>query len=453
MCGEPLAPMFQEEDLPRMRKRILKRYAMAVFCAGAVICGLNGLPARAYVSGPEAGKTGAPEESDCTECHFSSGVNTGTGILSIQGAPATYSPNQEIPITVRLSQSGRTRFGFQITAIDEQGRGAGTLIVTDIGRTQLGQAMLGGKERQYINHTFPGTTTGGANENSWTFTWKAPAQSVGKVTFYAAGNAANNNNSQTGDLIYTKNVSMNPASALSSFASVSAASFSQTLPTAAEAILAGFGTGLSQAVVIAQTNPLPTQLDGTEVFVKDSANTERAAGLFFVSPGQINYLIPAGTANGAAIVTVRRNGTPVSQGTITVDTAGPGLFTANANGQGVPAAVLFRRRNNVDTTEPIAQLNAQTNTFSPIPIDLGPSTDIVALIVFGTGFRGAQQSAVTSTIGGTEAQVLFTGAQGSLAGLDQANILIPPSLAGRGLVDVVLTVNGGAANKVQINIQ
>ncbi|MDX2029922.1 MAG: choice-of-anchor V domain-containing protein [Blastocatellia bacterium] len=436
-----------------MPNRVLKLFMLAAFCAGGLVYGLNGIPVRAYASGPEGAKTGAPGESNCTECHFGSSVNSGSGTLSINGVPATYSPNQEVSVTVTLGQAGRSRFGFQLTAIDDQGRRAGTLVVTDGARMLLGQATVNGNQRQYINHTFAGTSAGGASEISWTFTWRAPAQSVGRVTFYAAGNAANNNDGQTGDLIYTKNVSANPAAVLTSFASVSAASFSQTLPTAAEAILAGFGTGLSQGVVVAQTTPLPTQLDGTEVLVRDSTNTERAAGLFFVSPGQINYLAPAGTANGPATVTVRRDGSPVSQGTITVDTAGPGLFTANANGQGVPAAVLFRRRNNVDTTEPIALLNTQTNLFSPIPIDLGPSTDIVALIVFGTGFRGAQQSTVTGTIGGTAAQVLFTGAQGSLAGLDQANLLIPPSLAGRGLVDVVLTVNGKAANTVQINIK
>ncbi|MFN0085026.1 MAG: choice-of-anchor V domain-containing protein [Blastocatellia bacterium] len=429
---------------------------LAVVCAGIAICGLNGMPARAYVSGPDPGKTGAPGESDCTECHFGFPVNSGSGTLSINGVPATYSPNQEIPVTVALSQSGRTRFGFQLTAIDEQGRRAGSLVIIDSARTQLGQLVVNNEQRQYINHTFVGTAPNGVgvNEISWAFIWKAPAQSAGKVTFHAAGNASNNNNEQTGDLIYTKNVSVNPAVVLSSFASVSAASFSLTLPAAAEAIMAGFGTGLSQAVVQAQSNPLPTQLEGTDVMVKDGANTERAAGLFFVSPGQINYQVPAGTANGAGTVTVRRNGIPVSQGAIAIDTVGPGLFTANANGQGVPAAVLLRRRaGGPDSFEPVSQFNSTTQQFEAVSIDLGPDTDQVFLLLFGTGFRNRSSLAATAcSIGGIPVEVLFAGAQNELAGLDQANIRIPRNLLGRGAVEIVYTVDNKSANRVTIRI-
>jgi uncharacterized protein (TIGR03437 family) len=78
----------------------------------------------------------------------------------------------------------------------------------------------------------------------------------------------------------------------------------------------------------------------------------------------------------------------------------------------------------------------------------------VFLIPFGAGFRNRSAlSAVTATIGGTAATVTFAGAQGTLAGLDQANILIPRSLAGRGNVDLVFTVDGKAANTVSFNVK
>ncbi|MFN0085025.1 MAG: choice-of-anchor V domain-containing protein [Blastocatellia bacterium] len=436
-----------------MRNRLLKIFILAIFCGVGAIYWLNGAPAAAFTNGPIAGRTGAPGEANCTSCHGGTAVNTGGGSVAITGLPATYTPNQEITVTVTVTQAGRVKFGFQLTALDDQGRRAGDLIVTDSNRTQVITGVVANTLRQYMNHTEEGTVANPAGQLSWSFRWKAPATSAGRVTFYAAGNATNNNTTSGGDLIYTTIASVNAGAALSAFASVSAASFSQTATTAANAILAGFGTGLSQNIAIATTNPLPTQLDGTEIEIRDATSTTRKAGLFFVSPGQINYMVPDGTANGAATVTVKRSGTAVAEGTITVDTVGPGLFSANANGQGVPAAVLFRRRNNVDTNEAVAQFNAQTNRFEPIPIDLGPAGDIVALIAFGTGYRGAQQSQVTCTIGGTAAQVIFSGAQGTLAGLDQANILIPPSLAGRGLVDVVMTVAGKPANTVQIQIK
>jgi uncharacterized protein (TIGR03437 family) len=372
----------------------------------------------------------------------------------LTGLPANYSPNQEINVTVTLNQANRARFGFQITALDDQGGRAGEMTVTDASRTQRITGVVLGKLREYIEHNFSGTAPNGANQGSWTFRWKAPAQSVGRVTFYIAGNAANGNGSNSGDFIYTINRSLDAAPALAPFTSVSAASFAATGTLSANGIAAGFGTGLSANVVSATTVPLPTQLDGTEVRVRGADNVDRSAGLFFVAPTQINYLIPAGTPNGSATITVRRNGTDVAQGTVTVQTVAPGLFSANASGQGVAAAVLFRRRGNVDTFEPVSQFNAATNRFEPVQLDLGPETDIVLLIAFGTNFRNiSAQSAATATIGGTNAPVSFAGATPGFEGLDQANIGIPRSLIGRGLVDVVFRADNQTANTVQINVK
>jgi uncharacterized protein (TIGR03437 family) len=129
------------------------------------------------------------------------------------------------------------------------------------------------------------------------------------------------------------------------------------------------------------------------------------------------------------------------------------LFSANANGQGVAAAVILRRRGGVDTFEPIAQLNQTSGRFEPIPIDLGPATDLVVLLAFGTGFRAASQTAVSATIGGTASTFVAVAPVSGFAGLDQANILIERSLIGRGLVDVAFTAAGKTANTVQINIK
>jgi hypothetical protein len=86
-------------------------------------------------------------------------------------------------------------------------------------------------------------------------------------------------------------------------ASLSAASFSAG-ELASEVIAAAFGAGLAITTQAAATIPLPTSLAGTTVSVKDGAGVERFAPLFFVSPDQINYLIPEGTLPGTASVTV-----------------------------------------------------------------------------------------------------------------------------------------------------
>ncbi|MBI1761339.1 MAG: SBBP repeat-containing protein [Acidobacteria bacterium] len=236
-------------------------------------------------------------------------------------------------------------------------------------------------------------------------------------------------------------------------ANVSAASFIAT-ELAAESIVASFGTNLATGIEAATTLPLPTTLRGTTVRVRDSAGVERLAPLFFVAPDQINYLLPAGLASGAATVTVTSGDNNLSLATINIAAVAPGLFTANANGQGVPAGFAIRQR--ADGSQSLVNIAVSNNAGQqvPLPLDLGPDSDQLFLVLFGTGMRGrTATSAVTATIGGVSAEVLFAGAQGDLAGLDQINLRIPRALAGRGEIDVQLRVDGKLANAVRIAIK
>src|SRR5215467_1680680 len=345
-----------------MRIHLLKLTIIVSLASLFAIYSLNGSSVKAFSAGPPPSLTGAPGELTCSECH---GGGPMGGTLSINGLPTNYSPNQEITLTVTLAQQNRLRFGFQLTAIDDTGKRVGDLIPND-NRTQTQANNVNGNQRQYINHTGQGNAPASAGQGSWTFRWKAPAQTVGRVTFFVAGNAANGNFSPTGDTIYTTNQSIQPVPALTNLASVSAASFAPNASLTADGIVAGFGTGLSQNVVLATTIPLPTQLDGTEVLVKDANGAERPAGLFFVAPTQINYLIPAGTDNGNATITVRRNGVDTALGTAAIEPVAPGWFMSNKRGNGVAAAVVLRRRNNADTFESVAQFNSATSRFDPL---------------------------------------------------------------------------------------
>jgi uncharacterized protein (TIGR03437 family) len=237
-------------------------------------------------------------------------------------------------------------------------------------------------------------------------------------------------------------------------ATVSAASF---LPTelAPESIAAAFGDKLATQTVIANTVPLPTTLAGTTVKVRDSAGAERNAPLFFVAPTQINYLMPSGTATGPTTIMVTSGDGTISLGLLGIATVAPGLFTANASGQGVATAVALRvTANGTLSYEPVAQFDAAQGRFVPVPIDLGPATDQLFLILYGTGvrFRSAL-SAASATIGGEVSEVLFVGPADGFVGLDQCNLRIPRALAGRGIVNLALTVDGKAANPVTVQIK
>src|SRR5262249_35564840 len=75
---------------------------------------------------------------------------------------------------------------------------------------------------------------------------------------------------------------------------VSAASYSRA-GQAVESIATAFGVDLAPTTQVAISTPLPLELAETMVKIRDSAGTERAAPLFFVSPQQLNYQVPAGT--------------------------------------------------------------------------------------------------------------------------------------------------------------
>ena len=236
-------------------------------------------------------------------------------------------------------------------------------------------------------------------------------------------------------------------------ANVSAASFLGN-ELASESIVAAFGDVLATDKVIVTNLPLPMELIGTSVRVRDIMGIERQAPLFSVSPMQVNYQLPQGTAPGAATVTVTSGNGVVSTGNINVSTVAPGLFSANSNGLGVAAALTLRAKNGSVVYEPISVFDQTLNRFVSTPIDLGPEGEQVFLVAYGTGLRARSGlSAVNVKIGNVDAEVLFLGPQDDFIGLDQCNIRIPRSLAGRGEVNVVMTVDGKVANTVTINVR
>jgi len=237
-------------------------------------------------------------------------------------------------------------------------------------------------------------------------------------------------------------------------AAVSAASFKASA-LASESIVALFGASLASSTQVATSAPLPALLGGTSVTVRDSANNEKLAPLFFVSEGQINFLMPAGLASGeAAIITTNPDGR-IARGTVNLASVAPAMFSANANGQGVAAAVVLRTKaGGSQSYEPVATFDQSQNRFVAAPIDLGAETDQVFLVAYGTGIRFRNSlGAVAARIGGVDSQVLFAGPASGFFGLDQINVRLSRSLIGRGEVDFELMADGQAANVLKLRIK
>lgn len=241
---------------------------------------------------------------------------------------------------------------------------------------------------------------------------------------------------------------------VNALATVSAASYSE-FGIANEAVVSAFGSGLATTTMGAVSRPLPTALGGTTVKIKDSMGTERLALLFYVSPTQVNYLIPAETKPGLAMITVTSSEGKVAMGTANIAWVAPSLFSANSNGAGVAAAAIQRvKADGTQSYEAVAAFDPAQNKFMPVPINLGTAAEQVYLTLFGTGIRHCSSLAsVQASIGGLTLPVAYAGAQGDFVGLDQVNVLLPRSLAGRGEIEVILSVDHQITNTVKINVR
>lgn len=222
--------------------------------------------------------------------------------------------------------------------------------------------------------------------------------------------------------------------------SVNAASYLG--PLAPGSIAAAFGANMATRIESAQYLPLPLEIAGTRVRLIDSRGAEHAAPLFFVSPGQINYLVPEGMALGGGRVIVTINGTQVSEGALQIVESSPAVFTSSFTGRGLPVAL---------TTFDGASYDGVVNPDgSARPVSPGSAWRPNYLLLFGTGLRHSGNLRIR--IGGQELTPMYNGAQGSFAGLDQVNVALPPNLPG-GLTDIVITSDNRSSNIVQLRIQ
>ncbi len=249
-------------------------------------------------------------------------------------------------------------------------------------------------------------------------------------------------------------------------AAASAASYATTM--AHGSIASIFEANLASAATTARTVPLPFELAGTAVLVERDG-VQSFARLLFVSPTQINFIVPdrvprfSGVISpGPATVKVLHANNEVSFGDITLTTVAPGLFAANGNGRDVAAAQVLRVRGTTQTYENIARFDAVLNRFVPVPIDVSRTDEEVYLVLYGTGLPQASClsngqcffTGMSLTAGCTSLSLRYVGRQGSLAGLDQINALLPPSLARTGLLNVIfLNGNNSPSNTVQIEIR
>lgn len=218
-------------------------------------------------------------------------------------------------------------------------------------------------------------------------------------------------------------------------------------------IVSLFGAGLASQTIAAQSLPLPTMLGDTKIILKDNSGKTVTAPLFFVSSGQINFLVPSDFYPTVLTATVMRGASAVATAEARITQTAPGLFTADAGGRGLPAGYLLRvLPNTTQITEPIYQVDAQ-GRIVPRPITI-PDNESVFLVLFGMGISGGNDFIkVFAQFGGGVTQESFAFASREFVGVDQINIPLPRNLRGRGDLTFRLeTANNQATNPVTIRM-
>jgi uncharacterized protein (TIGR03437 family) len=167
---------------------------------------------------------------------------------------------------------------------------------------------------------------------------------------------------------------------------------------------------------------LPTVLQNTKVKILDQNGAERLAGLIYVSPSQINFLVPPETAEGYAIINIDNGKTPLVLGARSTPVRGvaPGFFTMDGTGHGPPAATAIAiQSNGTRTAIPVLQCSSASQC-TLTPIDLN-ANGTVYLSVNGTGFANGGSACDMGT-------VTYSGPQRQFPGLDQLNLQLPKTL-------------------------
>lgn len=210
----------------------------------------SGWVVEAASSGPSPSHTDAPGEDNCTSCHVSYPVNSGSGSVVISGLPHDYLPGEQYPVSVTVSDPFGVIWGFQLTAIDSLGSRAGVFTIPPppADRLQILSSFVNSSPRDYVEHTSNGTMPTVFGSNTWDFTWTAPQTRVGRISFFAAGNAANSNASPFGDYIYTTSTGTLSGSATANFDDDLASDIAYFRPSTATWYSVNIATGASQSV-------------------------------------------------------------------------------------------------------------------------------------------------------------------------------------------------------------
>lgn len=233
---------------------------------------------------------------------------------------------------------------------------------------------------------------------------------------------------------------------------VHGAGFTPRMAIAGGSIVSLFGSNLAPIRESAGALPLPAVLGGVSVRVNGIA-----APLSFVSPQQINFVLPWEALledRAAVMVTVGR--APCGAEMLDLAKSVPGIFTINQTGSGQGAIMIAGTTSFAAATGTLPQARPATagEFISIYCSGLGDVTNRPANGAPAPSNPLAQTTTTpTVTIGGLPANINFSGLAPGFVGLYQVNAQVPTGIAPGGAVPVVITQAGMRSNAVTIAVR
>jgi uncharacterized protein (TIGR03437 family) len=421
-----------------------------LYLLGVMLTGIAPIDALAHSYGPPPRVTGAAGDNSraCTACHTGSALNSGSGSVKILlQSGSVYIPGVKQRIAVQVSDPDQQRWGFELTArlnSDLANGQAGDFTPVD-NFTQVICEDNGPRPCAtpvtFVTHTSAGTRNGTKGGATFQFDWTPPATNAGPVTLFVAGNAANGNGAPTGDQIYTSSVQLSPAPASApvvTAGNVVSAAIGVPAPVSANSWMTIYGSNLSVTTrgwtdADFVNGGIPFSLDGVSVIL-NQFGLPRLAYVGYVSPTQVNFLLPSDLTVTATTVQVRNPAGLSTAQPITAQASAPQLFSPDGK------SVLGAHAGGVLLSK------------------AAPAAPGETIVLYGTGL-GVTNPAVTPgvipaiasplatlpqvTIGGAAATVAFAGVVPGTAGVYQLNVQVPPG-APNG--DLPLIVQVGTTN-------
>ena len=230
---------------------------------------------------------------------------------------------------------------------------------------------------------------------------------------------------------------------------VSAASFSSRDPLPPGAYISIFGSNLAPDVAQAASLPLPSELNTVRVTAAG-----QPVALNYVSPRQINGVLPFGlTVDSAQQIVVRRGNALSTPESVSVSQAQPAVFTQDFSGAGTAIVVGVRP----DGSQFLVGPNSRLRVGDAAVIycaGLGLVDQDVDAAAAAPGNPLARTlNGVAVTIGGVQADVFYAGLAPGFAGLYQVNATVLPGTPAGSQVPLVLTVNDIRNPAVTVAVQ